>query len=83
MNDVDADRNRLRWQCRRGMLELDELLLNYLQNDFAASPPEQQASFRALLALEDPLLHRWLLAGVEAPAQWQAVVTAIKACARA
>jgi len=29
MNDA-----RLRWQCRRGMRELDLLLTDYLENDY-------------------------------------------------
>jgi len=66
MNDrpvIPPDMNRLRWQCRRGMLELDEILLRYLEHGFVTSPPDLQAQFRRLLAVEDPVLNEWLLLG--------------------
>lgn len=54
---------RLRWQCRRGMLELDEILLRYLEGPFLAAPQAQQQQFRALLQIEDPVLNQWLILG--------------------
>lgn len=57
------DMDRLRWQCRRGMLELDEILLRYLEQRFASAPPEEQSQFRRLLDVEDPVLNEWLLLG--------------------
>lgn len=61
--DVSADMNRLRWQCRRGMLELDVILSRYLESCYAASPEPEQEQFRALLEIEDPILNRWLILG--------------------
>lgn len=55
--------SRLRWQCRRGMLELDDVLLGYLEGDYATAPAEEQATFRDLLTLEDPVLNQWILTG--------------------
>jgi len=52
---------RLRWQCRRGMLELDEILLTYLERHYASAAAAEQAAFRCLLGEEDPQLQRWLL----------------------
>ncbi|HEX7718458.1 MAG TPA: succinate dehydrogenase assembly factor 2 [Woeseiaceae bacterium] len=51
----------LRWQCRRGMRELDELLTGYLETRFAAAGETEQAAFRALLALPDSELIEYLL----------------------
>ncbi|MDJ0806588.1 MAG: succinate dehydrogenase assembly factor 2, partial [Gammaproteobacteria bacterium] len=39
MND-DAELNRLRWQCRRGMLELDLLLLGFLETRYPRLDPK-------------------------------------------
>ena len=50
------DLHRLRWQCRRGMLELDEILLRYLEERFPMASADEQAQFRQLLAIEDPAL---------------------------
>ena len=45
---------RLRWRCRRGMKELDLLLLSYVDRDFEAAGPAEQAAFRVLLSMPDP-----------------------------
>ena len=54
---------RLRWQCRRGMLELDEILLAYVEQRYARAEPDEQAAFHRLLECQDPQLQRWLLLG--------------------
>ena len=60
------DMQRLRWQCRRGMLELDYLLEAYLERHFAHDEPEQQTTFLTLLNQPDPILQAWLI-GQERP----------------
>ena len=62
-NKTPPDMDRLRWQCRRGMLELDEILLRYLEERFVQSSVEEQALFRRLLDVEDPVLNVWLILG--------------------
>jgi antitoxin CptB len=54
---------KLRWQCRRGMRELDILLTNYLDNDYPQSDEAQKQAFCELLALPDPDLIAYLLDG--------------------
>jgi antitoxin CptB len=54
---------RVRWQCRRGMRELDELLAAYFDQSYAASTEAEKEAFRQLLALPDPELARYLLTG--------------------
>lgn len=66
--EPEAEHRRLRWQCRRGMLELDLLLLAFIDRDYAHLSPEQQVDFRRLLAVEDQTLHTWLLSQA-APAE--------------
>jgi antitoxin CptB len=44
---------RLRWRCRRGMRELDELLMAYMETAFEASSPAQQQAFEDLLSLQE------------------------------
>ena len=58
---------RLRWQCRRGMRELDVLLSAWLDAHYDAADESQKRAFRELLALPDPVLAGYLLAG-ERPA---------------
>jgi len=54
---------QLRWQCRRGMRELDQLLLRFLENEYPAAGEAQKSAFRELLALPDPELIGYLLGG--------------------
>ena len=44
---------KLKWQCRRGMKELDLLLENYLATDYLLADTAEKARFVQLLALED------------------------------
>lgn len=70
---------RLRWQCRRGMLEMDFLLRRYLDSTFLTSSSEAKAEFEALLKLEDDLLWDYLL-GTKLPAEpdTRALINAIR-----
>ena len=54
---------RLRWQCRRGMLELDYLLENYLDQQFENAQKEEREAFILLLDQHDLDLQQWLLLG--------------------
>jgi antitoxin CptB len=56
-----SEESRLRWQCRRGMRELDELLVRYLETRYAYADDEEKAAFQAVLALPDPELNGYLL----------------------
>lgn len=56
-----ATRNRLAWQCRRGMRELDELLHGFLDARYAGLDAAQQATFAALLEYPDTVLLELLM----------------------
>ncbi len=45
--------SQLYWQCRRGSLELDLLLKNYLENQYSQATELERQQFAALLKLED------------------------------
>ena len=45
---------RLRWRCRRGLRELDVLLMRYLEREFETALRSAQAAFESLLSAEDP-----------------------------
>lgn len=66
--EAATEHRRLRWQCRRGMLELDLLLGAFCERDYARLSAEQQADFRRLLEVPDPMLHAWLI-GQAVPAE--------------
>ena len=57
--------SRLRWQCRRGMRELDELLVSYLNKHYTQSTNDEKKAFQELLQLNDPELIKLLLTPYE------------------
>ena len=57
--------SRLKWQCRRGMRELDELLLGYLTDRYTGASDDDKQAFQALLELSDPVLIEYLLQSVK------------------
>lgn len=67
MANDNAELGRLRWRCRRGMSELDQLMSRYLDQAWAADSEAQRGVFLKLLDCEDDRLWRWFM-GYEAPA---------------
>ena len=62
MSDADdAEIRKLRWRCRRGMRELDQLLERWLDTHWRSSPVEERETFLRLLDSEDDRLWRWFL----------------------
>ncbi len=61
-----AHRAKLTWRCRRGMRELDVVLMRYLERDFDAAEATEQASFELLLSLQDPDIYDLLTGRITA-----------------
>ncbi len=57
----DIELRKLRWRCRRGMRELDQLLERWLDRAWRQSPTAERAVFLQLLDTEDDKLWRWFL----------------------
>jgi antitoxin CptB len=60
---LDIELRRLEWRSRRGMKELDLLLLRYLREHLAQAASDERAAFAEFLELPDPDLARYLIAG--------------------
>lgn len=54
---------KLKWRCRRGVVELDILLLNFLENCYLKADADDQARFTDLLTWEDDELLAVLFGG--------------------
>lgn len=52
---------RLRWRCRRGMKELDLLLVGWLDEYWGASASDERLRFERFLELPDPQIAGYLL----------------------
>jgi antitoxin CptB len=61
MQSDDIVTRRVRWQCRRGMLELDVMLAKFFENKYVGLPQPQKVLFEKLLTLPDPVLYAWLM----------------------
>lgn len=64
--ELDPEIKRLRWRCRRGMRELDQLMLRYLDQRFQQAPTNERDVFLRLLDCEDDKLWAWFM-GREPP----------------
>ncbi|MCU0754480.1 MAG: succinate dehydrogenase assembly factor 2 [Xanthomonadales bacterium] len=58
--DEITELKRLRWQCRRGMKEMDALLLAWLDRGWPGADARTREVFHSLLAVEDDVLWAWL-----------------------
>jgi len=56
-----TDFQRLWWHSRRGMLELDVLLLPFLEQAYRNLSEEDQAGYRKLLSCEDADMFEWFM----------------------
>jgi len=69
---------QLRWQCRRGMRELDDLLVRYLETTYSSTDATEKAAFRSLLTLPDPDLISYLLGQQVPPPDLHSVTKRIR-----
>ena len=71
-----SELDRVRWHCRRGMLELDLVLSRFLELHFTDLPLDQRTAFKALLAESDSVL--WDLVSGRLEPQSEAVATIVR-----
>lgn len=63
--DPEARRRRLRWRCRRGMLELDELFITFLDRGYDKLNDSERDTFERMLESKDQDLLDWMLLQAE------------------
>jgi len=56
-----TNQRRLQWQCRRGMLELDTLLQDFLETQYDGLAKNEKDIFENLLSYSDQLLFEYLM----------------------
>ncbi|MFZ2236570.1 MAG: succinate dehydrogenase assembly factor 2 [Dokdonella sp.] len=78
-SESNAALKRLRWRCRRGTRELDQLVGWWLDERYSSAPAEQQTAFASLLDAQDPDLWDWVM-GRDRPddAEQAAIIDAIR-----
>ena len=71
---------RMYWHSRRGMLELDLILVPFAEQFLAQASDEDQQRYQLLLKEEDQDLYQWLIGRLPAPGpELQAIVDLVRA----
>ncbi|MDX1811998.1 MAG: succinate dehydrogenase assembly factor 2 [Gammaproteobacteria bacterium] len=63
--DELLEENRLRWACRRGMLELDILLGGFIDNGYQQLTNDEKFIFQDLLLEADQQLYEYFMKNAE------------------
>lgn len=58
---VPVNKARLKWACRRGMLELDVIFMPFVEKTYDNLPEEKKRIFERLLTCQDPELFAWFM----------------------
>ena len=74
-----AEFDRIRWRCRRGLLELDLVLQRFLERRFEALEPNDRRLFDELLDAPDNDLLDMALGRAEPAPRYRAVVEMLRA----
>jgi len=78
--DSAADLRRIRWRCRRGMRELDQLFERWLLHAYPSATDAERGVFLRLLDCEDDRLWRWFMGYEACPdAELSALIARIRA----
>ncbi len=64
----------LKWRCRRGMLELDEMLNSFVDHHYEQLSSDDQLVFIQLLEESDQTLWRWFLAIEKSPEKYHDLI---------
>ena len=70
------EKARIKWACRRGMLELDVVIMPFFEECFDALKDNEQQDFVSLLECDDPDLFTWIMGHGRSESRGQAVMVA-------
>ena len=78
--DGMSELNRIRWKCRRGTLELDLLLTDFVDRHYSSLSRNERDEFIALLERGDDELWALITTDVELPDGQDSVLERLRAC---
>jgi len=73
-NNENAELNRLFWHSRRGMLELDCLLVPFIQSGYGNVDDNLKSLYKELLTCEDQDLFGWFMNPASTPEHFVPIV---------
>lgn len=74
----NIENSKIKWRCRRGMLELDLLLLPFYESKFTQLSPPLQQAFITLLEEPDPDIYNWFLGAKEPPDTFTQIIKCLR-----
>jgi len=75
---MEEDERKARWRSRRGLLELDLILVPFVENCFAGLPERLRRDYLDLLTADDVDAYAWLTSSESAPSRYKKIVDVIK-----
>ncbi len=72
------DHNRMRWASRRGLLELDLFLEEFVADEFPRLPPDLKVLYRELMSSADQDMFEWLMGRSDPDDTLKPIVSAIR-----
>ena len=73
----DAERARIAWRCRRGLLELDLILQRFIETQYPALNERERALLARILEESDADLWEWVQ-GANPPAEYCELVARLR-----
>ena len=75
---TEDDHNRMRWASRRGLLELDLFLADFVADEYPRLSPDLKALYRELMSSADQDMFEWLMGRSNPDDALQPIVSAIR-----
>jgi len=75
---MEEDERKARWRSRRGLLELDLILVPFVENCFAGLPERLRRDYLDLLTADDVDAYAWLTSSESGPGRYKKIVDVIK-----
>jgi antitoxin CptB len=75
---TDNEHNRMRWASRRGLLELDLFLADFVAYEYPHLSPELKDLYRELMSSADQDMFEWLMGRSDPDELLQPIVAAIR-----
>ena len=75
---TDDDHNRMRWASRRGLLELDLFLTDFVAHEYPHLSPDLKALYRELMSSADQDMFEWLMGRSKPDDALEPIVSAIR-----
>jgi antitoxin CptB len=76
---MDTERNRAWWRSRRGLLELDLVLLPFVESRWPTLTAAQRTAYRALIEADDQDIWSWISTGAAPSPELEEIVEVIVA----